>query len=67
MSDDIEQVIDGKPFQLGWRRTVVCCSCNLTHQENYSVRVNRKTGRKELWCRSTRDPKMTRKLRRRKR
>ncbi len=67
MSDDeIFQVIDGKPFHAGWRNTTICCSCNLVHNEIYTVRRNRKSGKQELWCKSTRDLKLTRKLRRNK-
>ena len=62
--DDIFQVIDGEPFNVGWRVTMICCGCSLVHDEIYSVRTNSKTGKKELWCKSTRNPTITRRLRR---
>lgn len=65
--DEIFQVHDGIPYLVGWRSISICCGCNLVHHDTYSVRTNRKTGKRELWCRATRDLKMTKNLRRRKR
>lgn len=67
MSDpDIYQVEDNVPYRAGWKQTNICCDCLLTHQERYSIRTNPKTGKRELWCVTTRDPVMTKKLRRQK-
>jgi hypothetical protein len=68
--DEIFQVHDGVPYFVGHFNTVtsdICCTCALTHDNIYSVRINRKTGKKELWCKATRDLKMTKNLRRKNR
>jgi hypothetical protein len=65
--DDIFQVIDGEPYLVGWRSSDICCSCSLVHNNVYSVRTNKQTGKKELWCRAVRDLKATKNLRRKNR
>jgi hypothetical protein len=68
--DEIFQVIDGVPYYVGPFNAVssdICCSCSLVHNNIYSLRTNKITGKKELWCRAVRDLKATKNLRRKNR